>query len=172
MSRARFRGFAKLRRTLRRMEPELLTETRSAIGDGAERMKADMIAGAPRSGDRPTSPPSDIVSNIAIKKGRDGMTAVIGPGARFISISANPFDTSKRMSRRKGAAVWAFAKAYWYEFGTKGSPERNVPPQPARPFMQPAFDRNRDQTLAAARAGIRSALQAASRGPTEDDQPL
>jgi hypothetical protein len=167
------RGFAKLRRTLRRMEPGLLAETRAAIADGAERMAEDMRRGAPRSG-MVTSPPSDIVTHIAVKRGRDGLTAVIGPGARYITISRNPFDTSAKWSLKKEAARYAFFKAYWHEFGTKGSAARNIPPLPARPFMLPAFDRHKDDVTKAARLGIRRALSKAAEGPpqTQDDSPV
>jgi hypothetical protein len=106
--RSGMRGFAKLRRTLRRMEPSLLAETRAAISDGAERMAEDMRRGAPRSG-MVTSPPSDIVTHIAVKRGRDGLTAVIGPGARYITISQNPFDTSaKWSSAERGRQICLF----------------------------------------------------------------
>jgi hypothetical protein len=116
-----------------------------------------MISGAPRD-------TGHLIEEIGIRYGRDGLTAVIGPAARHINISANPFDTTKRLSRRRKRAALAFFKAYWAEFGTKGSPERNVPPQPARPFMQPAFDRNRDQAIRDMRRAIQRALEEASRG--------
>lgn len=159
MSRRRsgIQGVSKLRRTLRRVEPELLRPLKDAVRDGGEAIKQDQISGAPND-------EGDLVREIDYKLGRDGMTAVVGPGARHISISRNPFDTRKRMSNPGRHALMQFFKAYWYEFGTKGSPERNIPPQPPRPFLTPAFDLNRAWILRRSRAAIRRAIEQASRG--------
>ena len=151
-------GVTRLRRVLRRVEPESLRELKDAVREGGEAVKQDQIAGAPIK-------EGDMVREIDAKLGRDGLTVVVGPGARHVSITKNPFGrTRKKMSAPSKRALFQFFKAYWYEFGTKGYSERNIPPQPARPFLGPAFDVNRAWILQRSREGIRLALQRASRG--------
>lgn len=137
MPRSEVQRSKRLRRVFRALEPEMLEPIKKALDEGAQRIESDMLSGVPRD--------TGLTANeIAIKKARDGLTAVIGPGARYISVTRNPFDTTMKVTNRNRRAMMAFFRAYWAEFGTKGSPARNIPPQPARPFMIPAFDRNRD----------------------------
>lgn len=73
-----------------------------------------------------------------------------------------------RLSKRNKALMFEYFKGYWIEFGTKGAPKKNIPPQPARPFMQPAYDLNESWILGRVKAGINKALDRASRGAGND----
>lgn len=149
-------GNKKLRRTLRRIDPSATRELHNAIDATAEAIKQDQIAGAPVD-------EGDMVREIAVKTGRDGLTAVIGPGAKSVSISKNPFIEARMgiASATKKHRVFQFMKAYWIEFGTKGG--KGSPALPARPFIQPAFDMNREYGLRRIRRSISIALKRASR---------
>lgn len=161
------RGINHLRRTLRQIEPEISDGVRAAILNTAEAIKQDAIAGAPiREG--------DLVRSIDYKVGRDGFTAVIGPGAKAAEIArsrgGSPFATQDRkgeiirMSAANKKLLFQFFKGYWHEYGTKGSPKHNIPPLPARPFMQPAYLLNESYGKAQIRAAVKAALEKASRG--------
>lgn len=161
------RGLNKLRRTLRRIEPDLQDPIRTAILNTAEAIKQDAIAGAPVD-------EGDLVRSIDYKIGRDGFTAVIGPGAKAAEIArrkgGSPFATQDRrgeiirLSAANKKLLFQFFKAYWIEYGTKGSPEHNIPPLPARPFMTPAYLLNEEYGKAQVRAAVKAALDKASRG--------
>lgn len=89
----------------------------------------------------------------ALKQQRTGRSifATRFLGGRRISAKG----TVTELTTDKEDLVMQYFKAYWAEFGTKGNAERAkrsgkkggkklrvVPPQPARPFMQPAWDAN------------------------------
>ena len=69
-----------------------------------------------------------------------------------------------KMSAANKALLFQFYKGYWHEFGTKGSPENNIPPLPARPFMNPAYQMNEEYGKQQVRAAVKLALERASRG--------
>lgn len=161
------KGLNELRRTLRRIEPELQQPIQTAIHNTAEAIKADAIAGAPVD-------EGDLVRSIDYKIGRDGFTAVIGPGAKAAEIARSRGGSAFATRTRKGEVIrmsatnknllFQFFKGYWHEFGTKGSPEHNIPPLPARPFMTPAYLLNEEYGKAQVRAAVKAALDKASRG--------
>lgn len=123
-----YRGVNKLRRKLRRMGPEMTAEVASVIQKGAQAIEFDMITGVPvDTGDTR----ADIQSQVS----RDGLTAQIG----FLGKNRRLKDVGRVFKPSSRAYV-----ARFLEFGTKGSPEHNIPPQPARPFIAPAFDSNKD----------------------------
>jgi len=165
--RSGIRGINKLRKTLRRIEPEMQEPIKQAIVNTAEAIKLDAIAGAPID-------EGDLVRSIDYKIGRDGFTAVIGPGARAAEIArskgGSAFATRTvsgeiiKMSAANKALLFQFYKGYWHEFGTKGSPENNIPPLPARPFMNPAYQMNEEYGKQQVRAAVKLALERASRG--------
>lgn len=164
------RGLNKLWRTLRRIEPELQDPIRTAILNTAEAIKQDAIAGAPVD-------EGDLVRSIDYKIGRDGFTAVIGPGAKAAEIArsrgGSAFSTQDRrgeiirMSAANKNLLFQFFKGYWLEFGTKGSPENNIPPLMPRPFMNPAYLLNEQYGKDQVRAAVKTALDRASRGVTD-----
>lgn len=163
--RSSFKGVTKLRKTLRRIEPEVTEQTRQAMRDGAEAITLDAIARVPKD-------EGDLARSIGYQLGRDGLTAVIGPAAKQVAMvggrtnAGAAFATGskrqRKLSIKNKEALFQFFKGYWIENGTKGSPERNIPPMPARPFMGPAWDLNRDWLLRNVREGINKALEKAS----------
>lgn len=165
--RSGIRGVNRLRRTLRRIEPEMTEQARGAMKDGAEAIKLDAVARVPVD-------EGDLARSIDYTLGRDGLTAVIGPAAKQVASvggrtsAGAAFATGsrrvRRLSTRNKEALFQFFKGYWIEYGTKGSPEHNIPPMRARPYMGPAFDLNKDWMIARVRRGINAALERASRG--------
>jgi len=152
-----YAGVSKLRKTLRRIEPETVTGVKAAIRKGAEAIETDILING-----QSHHLTGDMLASVAIKYGRDNMTAVIGPGAESISVNKSPFNTTLYVSQKSKYNAWQFFKAYWLEFGTKGSPDLNIPPQPATPFVQPAWDSNKTWLVSEVRAAVNTALQVAS----------
>ena len=132
-----FAGVTKLRRTLRRLEPETVAEIKKVIVRGAQAIEADMMISIPKD-------TGDTASNISYKIARDGLTAQIG----FVG---------------KKAVEKGFV-ARFIEYGTKGSAKQNIPPQPARPFMGPAFDANKGWIVRDAQREIGIVLQRLAAG--------
>jgi len=122
-----YSGVTKLRKTLRRIDPELTKGVKTAIQQGSETIHFDISLNA--QSHRFTG---DMIDSISIKYGRDGMTSLIGPGAKWVSVSKSPFNTAL-ITEKNAWGAWQFFKAYWLEFGTKGAPDRNIPAQPAPP---------------------------------------
>lgn len=161
------RGINRLRQTLRRIEPEMQEPIRQAVLNTAEAIKQDAIAGAPID-------EGDLVRSIDYKIGRDGFTAVIGPGAKAAEIArsrgGSAFATQDRrgeiikMSAANKKLLFQFFKGYWHEFGTKGSPEHGIKPLRATPFMNPAYFLNEEYGKQQIRAAVKAALERASRG--------
>lgn len=158
------KGVNRLRRTLRRIEPAATQELRDTVEDGAQKIHFDALTLVPRD-------EGDLARSIAYKLGRDGLTAVIGPGAENAKLRKNKAHvgyvvaaSGVRMSKANKDRLWQYFKGYWVEFGTKGSPRHNIPPQPPRPFMNPAYLMNRDWIKRDASKAIGKALERASRG--------
>lgn len=162
MRRSSISGVNKLRKTLRRLEPGVVDQVRGAIKDSAQAITADAIQLAPVD-------EGDLVRSIDFKLGRDGLTAVIGPGANAAEIArrkaGSPFTAASRsipLSRANKALLFQFFKGYWIEFGTKGG--GGVERQPPRPFMRPAFQVNRRYAERRVQSAVRNALEVAARG--------
>jgi len=137
-----WRGGTKLRRTLRRLEPEIKKE----LVDNFEKYASDISdTAAYIAFSKGLYREGDMIESIDYKMGRDGLTAVIGPGAKRIRISKSPFNTTLYIKDKDKHAALQFFKAYWAEFGTKGSSEKNIPPQVPTPFMNPAYDAHKDR---------------------------
>lgn len=156
-----FRQSNKLRRTLGRMEPEILNNIKEPFKEGAEAIKRDAIVNASLADygkEIGIKDKGDMIDSISVKFGRDGLTAVIGPGAKAIAISKSPFNTTLYTTNRSKYAAWQFFKGYWAEFGTKGDPKRNIPAIRAAPFMQPAYDENKGWILKRVKDGVHKAL--------------
>lgn len=168
---SRVQGTNKLRRTLRRLDSNLTKGIRHVIQQGAQAIEADALALVPVD-------EGDLARSIEYKLGRDGLTAVVGPAASAAEIkrkaTGSAFGQIRRRGKKRGQRVklskrntelyFQFLKGYWIEFGTKGNSQRNIPPQPARPFMGPAFAMNRAWITGRARRALRLALEQASRG--------
>lgn len=152
-----YAGLSKLRKTLKRIEPETVSGVKAAIEKGATAIEQDIVNNG-----REHRITGDMLQSIAVKKGRDGLTAVIGPGAKAITVSKSPFDTTMYVTQKSKFLAWQFFKAYWLEFGTKGTPERNIPPQPATPFVQPAWDSNKGWLIKEVKTAVSRAIARAS----------
>lgn len=113
---------SKIRKVLKRLPKEMTEEVKLAILNWAKAIHADALAGVPVD-------EGDLAQAIEFYISPDKLSAKVGvvpgPGAR-------------RGRRREEAFYGKFI-----EGGTKGAPDQNIPPQPARPFLEPAFDMNK-----------------------------
>lgn len=158
-----YRNVNKLRRKLRNMEKFVESGIGPAIERAAYAIELDAKA-------RVRVDEGDLQRSITHKLGRDKMTAVIGPGAKSAAVAraakGSPFAT--RSTIQLGSIskhdLFQFFKGYWIEFGTKGAPDRNIPPQPARPFMQPAFDVNKTWATNEVRREVNRQLERLAKG--------
>lgn len=139
--RSSFAGVNRLRRTLRRIDPDARRLVQKAVADGAEAIRQDARALVPRD-------TGDLARGIDVALGRDGLTAQIG---------ISPGGGKKRRAARADLFY-----ARFIEFGTKGG--NGQPARPARPFMGPAFDLNRTYVLDRMAEAIGKALRIASKG--------
>lgn len=159
--RSGFQGVTKLRKTLRRLEPEAVAGVKAEIARGAQSIKDDAVRGA-RTLDKPGVGTGDMIRSITYSLGRDGMTALIGPGADRLKVTKSPFNTTLYKTKKDKESAFNFFKAYWFEFGTKGYPKRNIPPQVPKPFMNPAWDMNKDNLIKDIRKQVAKALAEAA----------
>lgn len=137
------------RKLLRRLPDELTAPIRKVVAEGARKIEQDAKAAAPRS-DGPGPHAADAIRH---RLGRDGFTAEVG----LIGKRAN----------RKGFYL-RFA-----EYGTKGTDDGfgkgiALPPQPARPWLAPAFDANAKTLREQAEAFINRAINTAASVATTD----
>ncbi|MEO1223797.1 MAG: HK97 gp10 family phage protein [Pseudomonadota bacterium] len=159
-------GARALRLVLRRLPKEIRQEVKDEVIAVSKVIADDAQALAPvRDG--------DLASSITFTVAGDGLSSAIGPGARAVRLAK-----SKRKGRgvfaslallsvtfRKADAwaLWQNVKGYWAEFGTKGDPDRNIPPQPATPFMRPSYEMNRSWAIGRFRQAITRTLKKARR---------
>jgi hypothetical protein len=143
-----YQGVDKVRRLLRKIEPEMTQGIRNTIEKGAKAIEADMLMGVPVD-------QGDLARSISYKLGRDGFTAYIGPGADRAKIIKTGFkDVSVKYTKagnlssasiKDKHALMQLFKAHWIEHGTK--PHGNHPGRTASPFLNPAFDANKSWIL-------------------------
>lgn len=141
-------GVSSLRKKLRNMEPIVQSGLREAITEVAIYIEADAKSLVPKD-------TGDLAASIEHKVSPDGLAASIGPAARSASVAkavrGSAFAT-RSLQKPIGAAtaekLFQYFKGVWIEFGTKGNAEKGIPPQPARPFMRPAFDMNEKWAVA------------------------
>jgi len=157
-----YAGISKLRKTLQRLEPEAVAGVKEAFQQGAETIHYDVLQNG-----MAHKLTGDMLSSVAVKYGRDGLTAVIGPGADVVTVNKSPFNTTLYVSQKRKWHAWQFFKAYWIEFGTKGAPDRNIPPQPAQPFVGPAFDANKGAISKNVQSKIHAVIAKLASGPDE-----
>ena len=175
-SRKGYSGVTKLRKTLRRLDPEITADVREVVRRGANAILADAKANA-RSADYGSLPgildTGEMIESMSIKYSPDGFTALIGPAAEDIKSLANVKEKmlkSGRLSKvtlRNKEARWNAMKAYWAEFGTKGDSSRNIPMIRPTPFMNPAFDANKAWIAKDAVKATKKAIEAAVRTTTD-----
>lgn len=158
--RSRVQGVNKLRRTLRRIDPEATEAVRVAIAEGVQAIELDAVQLVPKD-------TGDLARSIQHKVSRDGLTAIVGPGANAAEIvrrkAGSAFNVrGVKLSNKNKELMFQFFKGYWIERGTKGNPKKNIPPQPPRPFMKPAYDMNKQWILGRVKKGIANALAKAA----------
>lgn len=135
-----------LRRKLKKLNKHVENGIKPELKASLEMVAATAAANVPRDS-------GDLAANIDVALSSDGLAGVAGPSAKnakvkkalskgATSVFATRASGGKVISTGTKKKIFQFFKGYWIEFGTKGSPERNIPPQPARPFMQPAWDIN------------------------------
>lgn len=134
-------GVSKLRRTLRRLEPEATAGIRDALERAAQTMHFDMLSTIPKDS-------GETAQHLSYKVSRDGLTARIG----FIG--------------KKDVEDGYVAR--FIEYGTKGYPKRNIPAQPARPFMAPAFDKSKGRVAKEISDEIGKLLAKLASGPDDE----
>lgn len=162
-SRRAYGRLSKTRKLLRRLPDDLTIPIRAAFEQGAADIadEARFNLASTR-----TMQTGDLMASIEHKVSRDGLTAVVGPGAKAANIIkkalGSEFATSStkfQLSKGNKKLLFQFFKGYWLEFGTK-----HIAP---RPFMGPAFDANKDAISAEVQKGIKNALDRAARGAEE-----
>lgn len=163
---AGFAGIDRLRRKLRRMDPEISRDVKLALESGAQSIRDTAIGMVPRD-------TGDLADSIHYKVGRDGLSVAIGPGADRALIVSKGLTGFKAKFTKSGAltktsmkdkkAREQLYKAIWVEFGTKVG-KSGSSAQPARPFMQPAFDVNKSRILSEVRAAVKKAVDTSAGG--------
>jgi hypothetical protein len=113
----------------------------------------------------------DLAQSIEVKMSSDGLSGIVGPGVRAAEIvrratgSAFGVTSAKvNLSASNKHAIFQFFKGYWKEFGTKGSAEKNIPAQPATPFMAPAYEFNRPRIRDRVKSAIDRVLERVAGG--------
>lgn len=188
--RSRVEGSYALRKKLRRLDPEMRKEIADVVIEGLEAIKRDAQSMVPvDSGDLRDS----IEVQFSKRDGVSGLVGPGAKAAEIVrrkSDSKTSFGGWKfRLSKRNKAALWQFFKGYWVEFGTKGGEIKGrgalgrgkrvvirigddvrsvmsvkIPPQPARPFMAPAYLANREWIKQRAKIALENVLEKVSRG--------
>lgn len=160
----KIRGIRKLRRTLNRMEKEDRAVVQDALAKAAYKIKKDAISNVLRHDLILTGKMRD---SIDVAFSNDRMTAVIGPGAKHAYVRNNPFDTGsfgkykyKKAEIKAKEAQFNLMKGWWAEFGT-GPPIEQRP----KPFMNPAYNKNKDQFTAEIRRKVNQVLKKLALGP-------
>lgn len=156
-------GLSAARRKLRLIHTVTENTLKPVMKEVAESIKQDAIARVPID-------TGDLARSIDYTQSSDGLTAVVGPGAKAVRIikrrvgSAFAVRSSDlKLSTRSKGLLMQYFKGYWLEFGTKGDPSRNIPPLPARPFMGPAYDVNAEWAKKRVRAEIAATLNRVAR---------
>ena len=104
-------------------------------------MHFDMLSTIPKDS-------GETAQHLSYKVSRDGLTARIG----FIG--------------KKDVEAGYVAR--FIEYGTKGYPKRNIPAQPARPFMAPAFDKSKGRVAKEISDEIGKLLAKLASGPDDE----
>jgi len=126
--RSGLRGVSELRRALKGLPVSMRKEIGVVVADTAIKVQTDMYQFAPKE-------TGITASHIGSEMSGDKLVARVG----MVDLPAG-------------------FVAKFIEYGTKGDPERNVPPQPARPFIMPALDANETQIMGMMREAVRKAL--------------
>lgn len=153
-----YRGVSKLRKTIRRMEPDVQAFVSKAMREVARDVERDAIGIALMKDIRDEG---DLIRSIDIQqRPSDPSRVVIGPAATALQWQARPWDNSSiralKMSAGQKYMKMQFFKGYWHEFGTVN--------HEARPFMNEAWDQNSTQARAKISKAVGDALRMTARG--------
>jgi len=162
-----YSGVSELRKKLRKT-PELVEQyVRPAMENAAQAVKSDMVSLMPEL-------TSNLKHRVAYKLSPDGMAALIGPEADRFNVVARyrkKYGVLGVSSEGKVATVATqdkvadIASVFYFRFldsGTKGAPDRNIPPQPALNIRQRALDANSSYAKNQLAIAIKKALDAAA----------
>jgi hypothetical protein len=127
----------RLSRMLRRVEPEIVEPIKEVVAEAAQELL--LAAESEINDDSGTTK-----RQMTAKASRSGLTAEVG----FLTKTA-----------RKLAFYAAFV-----HFGTKGAPEKNIPPMPATPFLFGPAERLRAGFIKRIDATVDKALERIARG--------
>ena len=160
-----FAGVTKLRKTLRRLDPETTKNVATAIEQAGVSLARRVRSNAPRD-------TGDLIEQIGYKVSRDKLTVVAGVGAGNAHIQKSGFSgvavkrtksgSKTKVTIRNENARWQLYKALWHEFGTKGSSD--LPPLPASHFHQRAFDSEEKAIKRKVQGAVSRALTVAASG--------
>lgn len=121
-------GVSELRKALRLMPQDMKKEIGMVVADTAIKVHADMYRMAPKD-------TGITAANIGSEMSSDKLVARVG-----------------MVDLPRGFV------AKFIERGTKGDPSRNIPAQPARPFIAPALDANESEFVSNVQAVLRKVL--------------
>lgn len=161
-------GAVALRKKLKRIDELAERRIGHAIEEAAQAITADAIARAPKDTER-------LAAEIEYSLSPDKLSATVGPAAKSVryiksqgfSIFANRA-TKREMRETTKDRLFQVFKGYWQEFGTKGAPKRNIPPQPPRPFMEPAWDVNASWAKNNVKNAVNGALKTVAKSKESD----
>lgn len=159
---SRVDGGRKLKRVLRRLPGEMIQGISQPFAQGAQDIVLDARGFAPKLS-------GDMAASIEAKFSNRGLTVAIGPGVRGYEADQRAQrriirGQTGRISDANRQRFFQFSKGLWMEFGTKGSPEHNIPPLPPHPFMGPAVDLNLARIRGNVVTGINRTLGRVARG--------
>jgi hypothetical protein len=162
-----YSGVSALRKKLRETPALVEQYVRPAMDNAAQAVKIDMISLIPEL-------TGNLQNRVSYKLSPDGMAALIGP-------EADRFDVVARYRKKYGvlgvssegkvatvatqAKVADIASVFYFRFldsGTKGAPDRNIPPQPALNIRQRALDANSSYAKNQVAIAVKKALNAAA----------
>lgn len=153
-----FQNVSRLRRKLRKMPEDINGGVKKEIKSAAVEIERDMLGMVPVD-------EGDLADVISHKVGRDGFSAVIGPGAHTAQFKFGMRQAPQKLKKdgsftlateRNNNIRFQFYKAHWMEFGTKHHAQRK--------FIEPAWDVNKDKLAAAVRAAVNNAVEMAADG--------
>lgn len=137
MARSRTELDPRFRRLMNRLPDDMTDPISKAIAESTEAVWADAV------------------TRVPINTGELQRSI----GKRVTPTSGEVGFSSKRFRREWKKAGW---RALFVENGTKGSPAHNIPPQPARPFLRPAFEANREWIMQRHRRAVAETLARAA----------
>lgn len=169
--RSRIEGVTTLRRKLRRVDPAITAGLRDIMKQNLEAMAATERSLVPVD-------TGDMRDSIQLMVSRDGMSGIVGPGARAAEIvrraSGSEFSLVRNRGKRRGERIrlrgmnkrllMQFYKAYWLNFGTKGAPSRNILPQSPLKFVEKTWAIHQRSLGQSVRAEINRSLRIIANG--------